>query len=277
MDSYQHDGFVFEVSDWGPGDGRLLIALHGFPEDRQCWQAVAGAASLSGRRVLAPDQRGYSPLARPADRAAYTRENLCSDVLGLADSAGAERFDLIGHDWGGIVAWELAARNPERVRSLTVLSAPHPSAFRQALFRGGQVWRSWYMAVLQIPWLPEAGAELAGAGRIAASLRRDGVDPSSAERYAARLSKPATATGPINWYRAMPLELSHPTPQVRVPTLYVWGNRDRYLSRAAAEATAGFVGGPYRFEVLGGAGHWLPETESDRVVPLLLAHLDSAA
>jgi pimeloyl-ACP methyl ester carboxylesterase len=276
VDTYHHDGFVFEVSEWGPDDGRLLIALHGFPEDRQCWQAVAAATSLSGRRVLAPDQRGYSPLARPPERAAYTRERLGLDVLALADSAGADRFDLVGHDWGGIVAWELAARSPERVRSLTVLSTPHPSAFRRALFRGGQVWRSWYMAVLQVPWLPEAGASLVGAERIAASLRGDGLDASSAARYAARLARPATATGPINWYRAMPLDLSHPTPEVRVPTLYVWGDRDRYLSRAAAEATAGFVDGPYRFEALEGAGHWLPETEGDRVVPLLLAHLDSA-
>ena len=277
LESYRHDGLVFEVEDRGPTGGPALIALHGFPQDRHSWDELAGPLVASGRRLLAPDQRGYSPGARPVPRSAYTRAKLSADVLALADAAGVERFDLLGHDWGGLVAWDLAANSPDRVRSVAVLSTPHPAAFRAALVAGGQLWRSWYMGAMQVPWFPEAAARLAGTDRIARSLREDGIDASSALRYAARLSVPESARGPINWYRAMPLDLQRAVPRVAVPTLYVWGARDPYLSRHAALATEGQVTGPYTFEIFEDSGHWLPECDGPRVSDLLLGHLDHSA
>jgi len=276
MDSYSCDGLSLDVTDTGPESGRTVIALHGFPADRHCWDGVAAHLTANGYRVLAPDQRGYSPSARPAERARYARARLVDDVLALADAAGRERFDLIGHDWGGVVAWDLAAHHPGRVRSLAVLSTPHPAAFRSALFSGGQLLRSWYMAAFCIPRLPEAIFRWAGPERVAAGLTRDGVDPASALRYAERVTRPGAMTGPLNWYRALPHDLSRPVPKVEVPVLYLWGDHDRYLARAAAEATSRWVRGPYRFEVLEGAGHWLPEVEAQRLAAPLLAHLDGA-
>jgi pimeloyl-ACP methyl ester carboxylesterase len=217
---------------------------------------------------LAPDQRGYSPGARPPGRRSYTLDRLDADVLALADAAGAERFDLLGHDWGAAVAWDLAARRPDRVRSLTALSTPHPAAFREALLRG-QLLRSWYMLLFQLPALPEL---LIGAGG-AAALEKGGLDALSARRYAERFSPRGALTGPLNWYRAMPFGLRDPTPDVSVPVLYVWSTGDRYLGRPAAEATARHVRGPYRFEVLEGVSHWLPETAAARLAPLIVDHL----
>jgi len=273
MDTFEHEGLTFDVSEAGPPDGAVVIALHGFPQDRRSWDPLARELSAAGRRVLAPDQRGYSPLARPAGRAPYRRSRLVSDILALADTAGATTFDLIGHDWGGMVAWDLASRHPRRVRTLTVFSTPHPAAFRDALVRGRQLLHSWYMAALQIPWLPEATARAAGPGRVGAALHRDGLSHEAASRYAARICSPSSARGPIGWYRAMPLDWRRAVPAVDVPTLYAWGARDPYLTRAAADATARYVTAAFRFEVLEAAGHWLPENDAVRLGPVVLRHL----
>jgi pimeloyl-ACP methyl ester carboxylesterase len=131
------------------------------------------------------------------------------------------------------------------------------------------------MWALQVPWAPEALFQLAGERRISSSLQREGLDPLAADRYAERLSRRVTSQGPINWYRALPLDLRRPTAAVQVPTLFVWGERDRYLTRAAALGTGRHVTGAYSFEILEGAGHWIPELESARLAPILLAHLDS--
>ncbi|MEJ7585388.1 MAG: alpha/beta fold hydrolase, partial [Acidimicrobiales bacterium] len=129
MKTFTNDGLTFEVSDRGPEDGPVVILLHGFPQTAECWAGVAPRLADAGLRVLAPNQRGYSPQARPTGRRAYLLNLLMGDVLALADSAGAERFHLVGHDWGAVVAWSVAAEHPERVASLTTLSVPHPRAF----------------------------------------------------------------------------------------------------------------------------------------------------
>ena len=274
MRTFTADGLLFDVSDDGPSDGRVVVALHGFPEDRHCWRSIAGRLVAEGYRVLTPDQRGYSPGARPKGRRSYTVDRLAGDVLALADTAGARRFDLLGHDWGAAVAWELAARHPERVRSLAALSVPHPGALGEAMRHGGQLRRSWYMLAFQVPAVPETVLRLAGPDRAARALERDGLDGETARRYGARMASPAAVGPAINWYRAVPLRLRHPTPAVRVPVLYMWGDRDRYVTRSAAERNARYVEAAYRFEVLEGASHWLPTAAADRVWPALVAHLD---
>jgi len=276
MERFTNAAFSFEVTDTpaaGPGRPEgVAILLHGFPQDRRCWDRVTSALAGDGYRVLAPDLRGYSPGARPVARSAYRNSQLAADVLALADAAGAERFHLAGHDWGAALAWYVAGRHPGRVTSLAALSVPHPQAFARALITGGQAARSWYMAACQLPWLPERALGRHGGQAFRDTLIRSGLDPASADRYAARARDPAVLRGPLNWYRAMPFSLREPAGPIRVPTMFAWGNRDRFVSRAAAELCGRYVTGPYRFTELDGTSHWLPEQAASQVAALLAEH-----
>ena len=273
LDQYTRDGLIFDVTDVGPEEGRVVIALHGFPEDRHCWDAIGNNLAGAGHRMLAPDQRGYSPGARPKGRRAYALPELDADVLALADAADVQVFDVLGHDWGGAPAWDLAGRHPDRVRTVTVLSTPHPRAFQASIARSSQLLHSWYMAFFQIPAVPEAGFRFGGGKRMEASLLRSGLDAESAARYSTRFAEPGAMTGPVNWYRALPFGTRNPTPVVQVPAMYVWSDGDRFLTRKAAELTAEYVSGSYRFEVLAGESHWLPSAAPDKVSRLLLEFL----
>jgi pimeloyl-ACP methyl ester carboxylesterase len=268
LTTYTNDGLTFRLHDWGPIDGRPVIALHGFPQTSTSWAAVAARLGAGGVRVLAPDQRGYSPGARPPEVAAYRGDRLAGDVLALADAAGLDRFDLLGHDWGGAVAWHLAAWHSDRVRTLSVASTPHPTALLEAL-RGPQALRSSYMLLFQLPWLPEAllGGPL-GARWMAAS---GAPDPAAMKRL---LSDRATARGALNWYRALRLRGIPSTGRVSVPTLYVWSDHDVALDRRPAERTRDFVDGDFTFVELTGVSHWIPDERPDELAEAVLAHLD---
>lgn len=273
MERYEHDGLVFDVSDQGPRDGRVIIALHGFPEDRHCWDQLGSAITDAGYRTVAPDQRGYSPGARPPGRRAYRLELLAGDVLALADQLGASRFDVVGHDWGAVVAWYLAVRRPDRVRTLSALSVPHPQAFLAAMTRSSQVLHSWYMAFFQLPWLPEQMMTARAGSRLSASLVRSGLDRGAAERYARRAAGREGMSGPINWYRALPFDARNRLGKVSVPTLYFWGARDRFVTRTAAESCAAQVVGRFKFVALESQSHWLPTGAAHEMAPTLLQHL----
>ncbi len=270
MDSYSHDGLQFTVRDGGPADtGEVAVLLHGFPQDASCWERVGERLHTAGVRTLAPDQRGYSPGARPRGRAAYRITELAADVIGLLDAAGLARAHIVGHDWGGNVAWATALLHPDRVASLTAVSTPHPSAFVWALRHSGQALHSWYMLALQIPWLPERLA----ARNLTRLLERGGLDRADAARYGARFADPAALTGPMNYYRALALpggpKVGGP---VRVPTTYVWGTEDPFLGRAAAERTARYVAADYEFMEVDG-GHWLPERHAEVVADAIVARI----
>ncbi len=156
LDGFTRDGLHFTVDDDGPRDGDVVVLLHGFPTDRTSWRHVAPLLHAAGLRTLAPDQRGYAEGARPPGRTAYRLEELVADVLALLDAAGVERAHVVGHDWGGALAWLLAGNHPDRVASLTVLSTPHPAALSRALKSDGEQRRkSWYILAFQVPWLPE--------------------------------------------------------------------------------------------------------------------------
>ena len=275
IEQYSHESLTFDVSDHGPIDGRVVILLHGFPEDRFSWDPLTGSLAGAGYRVLAADQRGYSPRAHPTGRHSFTLDRLAGDTLALAEVAGAARFDVVGHDWGASLAWYLAGHFPERVRSLSALSVPHARALLEAMGTSRQALHSWYVVFLQLPWVPEILLRRVGEYRLVSRLRRSGLGEKAAGRYAARVTNPATATGPINWYRAVPFEILDQLGPVATPTLFVWGDRDPFITRAAAEKCARHVTGPYRYVALPGATHWLPDESAGEVTPLLLDHLAS--
>lgn len=280
MERFTNGAFSFEVSDTaasgGDGTERVVILLHGFPQDRGSWERVTPALAGAGYRVLAPDMRGYSPGARPTARSAYRNSQLASDVLALADAAGAERFHLAGHDWGAALAWYVAGRHPERVISLAALSVPHPQAFVRAMFTGSQAARSWYMATCQLPWLPEWTLRRHNGQALRDMLVKTGLNQASADRYAARAREPGALRGPLNWYRGMPFSMREPAGPVRVPVAFAWGNRDQFISPAAARLCGRYVTGPYRSAELDGAPHWLPEQAPDQVASLLIEHFAAA-
>jgi pimeloyl-ACP methyl ester carboxylesterase len=200
--------------------------------------------------------------------AAYHSAELTADVLGLADLVGAERFHVVGHDWGALVAWSLAGSTPERLHTLTALSVPHPAAFADARANDpDQRQKSAY-----IPHLRAPGSEamfLADDGSV--ELRFAEVSPRALAHHSRILSSPGALTAALNYYRAWDSALDR-TPTVTVPTLFVWSTDDVALGRTGAEATARHVDAPYRFEVIDGESHWLPEVVPDRIAELLLDH-----
>ena len=265
--------FLFRAIAAGPADGDLVLLLHGFPQTSSSWTDVVAALGAEGYRAVAPDQRGYSPGARPSGLRSYRPAELLGDVLAIADRLGAERFHLVGHDWGGVLAWLAAALHPERLRTLTVVSTPHPAAYARSLFTSLQPVRSLYAAFFQLPLVPEATLGAGGRAVLRAALVRSGLSPERADEHASALSEPGALNAAVNWYRAAnPIEISR-AGRITTPTLYVWGPGDVSLGRRAAEMTGRHVDGPYRFVVLDGATHWIPEERSDDLSRLLLEHL----
>ena len=269
--TFSRDGLRFEVTDAGPLGGEVVVLLHGFPTDGTSWVGVTPRLNEAGLRTLAPDQRGYSPAARPDDRDAYRLEELVADVLALVDTSGRERVHLVGHDWGGALAWLVAANHPARVASVTVLSTPHPRAMSRAWRRDTEQKRkSWYIAAFQLPHLPER-LMAAGFERV---MSRSGLPAADRSRYAAVLADPAALAGPINWYRAL-RRSGVRAGRVEVPSTFVWGSHDPFLGRVAAELTEEHVAGDYEFVELD-AGHWLPETRDAETAAAILRRVARA-
>ena len=273
MDTFRRDGLTFDVRDGGPPDGDAVVLLHGFPQDSTAWKSVEPLLQRNGLRTLAPDQRGYSPAARPAGRAAYRLSETVADVLALLDAAGLESAHVVGHDWGAAVAWALAGWHPDRVRSLTAISVPHPGAMARALVTSDQGLRSYYIALFQLPVLPERLILANGAAPLRRVLSRGGLPDAAVERYVRRMREPGALTAALGWYRAMPWSLQERVGKIRVPTLHLWSTGDAFLGRTATEDTARFVDAPYRLEVLEGVGHWIPELAADAVADLVTAHV----
>jgi pimeloyl-ACP methyl ester carboxylesterase len=271
-------GLTFRARGDGPDGAPLVLLLHGFPQTSRCWDATLPVLGDAGYRAVAFDQRGYSPGARPDDVAAYKPDRLVADVLEVADALGADRFHVVGHDFGGMVAWMVAGHHPDRVQTLTVASTPHPAAFRrtyQAAASSGddQHERSGYMRAFRESPRGEIEASLLADDGAALRLAFAGLPDAAADDYVAVLSEPGALVAAIDWYRSMSGRASAATPPSMVPTSYLWGDQDPALGRTAAEATAELVTGPYRFVVLEGVGHWIPELAADRLHEVLLAQL----
>jgi pimeloyl-ACP methyl ester carboxylesterase len=265
----------FDVVDAGPADGPVVVLLHGFPQFASSWGPVIERLTAGGFRCLAPDQRGYSAGARPRGRRAYRIGELVADVDALVQASGADRVQLVGHDWGAAVAWAFAARHPERLAGLSALSVPHLAAFRRAMWTSRQGLASWYMYIFQLPAVPEWA--LLGRGgqqwpRLAWFLRRTGQSIAAAERDARTMAETGALPGAVNWYRAIPLvDPRSAGVRITTPTLFVWSDGDTAVMRASADRCRDWVTGPYRFEVLPGVSHWIPDEVPDALADLLLA------
>jgi pimeloyl-ACP methyl ester carboxylesterase len=267
------NGFVFDAVADGRADGRLVVLLHGFPQTSWSWRRVVPLLVAGGCRVVAPDQRGYSPGARPEGVPAYRMPHLVSDVVGILDALGADRADVVGHDWGAAVAWQLAARHPDRVRTLTPVSVPHPLAFVEALRTDDdQRKRSAYMQFFRQAGEAEETL-LADDGAALRGVFGGDADAIGIDRYVALMQEPGVLTKCLSWYRAQELADIEAVGPTTVPTLYVWSDEDVALGPWAAHATAAHVTAPYRFEVLHGVSHWVPEEAPEPLATWILEHL----
>jgi pimeloyl-ACP methyl ester carboxylesterase len=268
---------IFDVLADGATGAPLVLLLHGFAESFHMWRAQLPALAAAGYRAVAPSQRGYSHRARPdaAEVTNYHFDRLVSDAMAIAARCGhgGGRFHVVGHDWGGSIAWGIADRYPERVASLTVLSRPHPNAFNRALHLpdGEQALRSGHhKAFLE----PDAVARVLenDAHWLRERWSKSGVSEQAAAQYLSVLGNAPAMEAALAWYRARGA-VRAPLGTIRVPVLYVWGEADDTVGRLAAEGTRDFVSGPYRFESLPGVGHFVADQAPERVNELLLAHL----
>jgi pimeloyl-ACP methyl ester carboxylesterase len=276
VDSFRRDGLTFDVIDGGPQDGEPVVLLHGFPQDASAWKHVSPALHQAGLRTLAPDQRGYSPMARPRGRRHYTLRETTADVVALLDAAGLTTAHVVGHDWGGNVAWALGAWHPDRVRTLTAISVPHPAAMAKAMVTSDQALRSAYVGLFQLPLLPERLLLSGGGNPLRRMLRGGGLSKEAATHYVGRMREPGALSAALGWYRALPWGGRDPVGTVRVPTLHIWSTGDAFLGRTCTEATRQYVDAPYRLEVLDDVNHWVPELAPDRVAELVTAHIRTA-
>ena len=272
MDSYRRGDLTFDVIDRGPADGPPAVLLHGWPQFNNSWELVMDRLVAQGYRCLAPNQRGYSPRARPPRRRDYRFRYLAEDVLALIDAIGGGQVHLVGHDLGAAVGWQLAATAPERLASLTALSVPHPAGFKKAMRTSRQGLASWYIYAFQFPLLPEMWLSRGGGRGQARALRRRGGQPRElAERDGRMMVQAGATTAALNWYRAMALTPPRDTPGlVSVPTQMVWSDGDTAVKEKGVRHCGDYVTGDYRLVILRGESHWLPDECPDRVADLIL-------
>jgi len=263
---------TFDVAVGGPASGRAVLLLHGFPENARMWDGVRSRLHEAGLRTAAPNQRGYSPGARPTAVEAYAIGEIVRDVLGLLDGLGWPTVDLVGHDWGAAVAWQVAARHPDRVRTLTAVSVPHPLALSAALRHDPeQQQRSSYFGLLRMPGKAEETLLAEDCRRLRRML--DPIPPDRAEVFVRPMTEPGALTAALNWYRAISRRDLDGLGPVPAPTTYLWGTEDLAVARSAAEGCAQHVTGPYRFVELPGVTHWVPELRPDEVAAAILAQV----
>lgn len=270
-------GLTFTADVAGSAGGPLVLLLHGFPESRHSWREALPALAAAGYRAVAPDQRGYSPGARPdpAELANYAFDRLVTDAIEIAAAAGydGKRFHLVGHDWGGQVSWGVAGKHPERLASLTILSRPHPSAFRRALLmeNGEQKHRSRHHRAFLDPGTGKMLLE-ENARRLREGLFGQGVPQAALEEHLSVLGNPEALEAALAWYRANK-GLAADIGTIKVPTLYIWGDADATVGPDAAYGTGEFVGAAYAMEVLPSVGHFVMDQAPAKATDLMLAHL----
>jgi pimeloyl-ACP methyl ester carboxylesterase len=268
----------------GDPEHPAVLLLHGFPEFSYSWRYQIPALAAAGFHVLAPDLRGYDLSDKPASVRDYRLEHLVADVSALIDRHADGRAALVGHDWGGVIAWHTAMWHPDRLSKLAILNAPHPAAYKRQLRRGCQLLRSWYALFFQLPWLPEAILQFNDSFLLRRLFRQGPArtSPSPNEdvrRYLTAISKPRGLHCALNYYRAAlrtRSPLHTPTQTIHTPTLLIWGDQDAYLERDLTENLDQWV--PHlRTRHLPLASHWVQHDEPDQVNRLLIDFLQSDA
>jgi pimeloyl-ACP methyl ester carboxylesterase len=272
---YTHDGLVFDVLDQGPLDGPIVLLLHGFPERASSWSAVMAILNEHGYRTVAPDQRGYSPRARPTRRRDYRVGALVSDVAALMEVIGRP-VHLVGHDWGANIAWVTAGRHPRLVASLTAFSVPHPGAFMTGLLTSKQILHSWYFAFFQLPILPEKWMMRPGA-RAEKWYEQSGMTEDDLERTKTEIVDYGALPFAVTWYRGLPF--SNPgigRLRITVPTSMVWSDGDTFIGRSAVEGAQRYVDATYTLTVLPDVSHWIPTQAPDAAAAAILTNAELA-
>lgn len=274
------NGIRLHVATAGPKQAPLVVLLHGFPETALAWRRYVDPLLATGWRVAVPDQRGYGASDKPRRADDYVLDVLADDVCALGAALGAEQFAVVGHDWGGMVAWHLAARHPGVVERLAVLNAPHPASFLgYALTHPLQLVRSAYVGLFQLPLVPEALLSAHGFSLLAASLTRTSkpgaFDDELLAAYRQAWQGPRAIEGMLNWYRAMSMARPISTP-IEAPTLILWGVQDAALEPGLADEALGYCARG-KLERLADATHWLHHEQPERVGALLCGFLGQRA
>ena len=265
------NGYEFDVRLAGAAGGEPVILLHGFPQSAGSWDDVARRLVGGHHRTIAPYLRGYCPGANPPGVARYRMKELVADVVGIADALKVGRFHLVGHDWGGGLAWGVAATHPERLASLTVVSTPHPLAMAEAMRTSSQGLRSSYFLYFRMKRVPDVLLSAGNFLQLGLSMRLAGLPAEAWRRDREQLAR-VGLTGPLNWYRAAALPRGWR--DITVPTLYIRGTRDWFLGPRAAELTEQHCAADYEYVQLK-AGHWIPDRNADELCALLETHIEN--
>jgi pimeloyl-ACP methyl ester carboxylesterase len=274
------NGVNLHVVQAGPEDGPLVILLHGFPEFWYGWRKQIDFLAEQGYRVYAPDQRGYNISEKPNGIAAYNLNEMSADVIGLIDAAGRDKAMIVGHDWGAAVAWWTACKYPQRLNKLVILNVPHQNVFRKTLMTNSeQMLRSWYIGFFQLPFIPETlmGALSESLARGMQSSSKPGAFTDAVMvEYQKAWAQPGAVQSMINYYRAAVQQMPHPqpNPQVKVPTLILWGKNDFALNAEMAQASVELCDNG-KLIYFDNATHWIQHEEPDRVNQLLLEFFKS--
>lgn len=270
------NGMTFEASVAGSSSNPLVLMLHGFGVSRYSYSKPVSALGDAGFFAVAPNQRGYSPGARPDTQnfPNYRMDVVIADALDIVSALGhgERQFHLVGHDWGASLAWEIADRYPERLASVTILSRPHPLSFERALSidpeqKGRSKHHSKFLD-------PNAVAEILAndAEWLRGRLTRNGVPAKAIDLHLSVIGYPEAMEAALAWYRARGVKHA-PVGHTKVPTLYIWGDNDDTVGRVSAEGTGEFIDAPYRFEILPGVGHFAADQSPDKVTSLILEHV----
>ncbi len=255
------------------GTGPLIVLLHGFPEFWYSWRFQIPFLADAGYTVVAPDLRGYNGTDKP--RTGYQVSNLLRDIEGLVKGLGYEQAVIVGHDWGGALAWSFAMRYPQMTQRLIVMNAPHPAAFSRELRTAKQLRKSWYMFAFQLPWLPEYflgrnGAAAIGDAIYQAAAQKSAFPPDVLARYREAMSKPGALRGGLSYYRALfhnPLSFLGATTTdtvITTPTLLIWGEQDVALDIALTSGLEHWVPN-IQVRRIPDSGHWVQQEKPELV------------
>lgn len=280
-------GLRVQALEAGPADGPLVLLLHGFPELSESWREVLPRLAEAGFRAVAPDLRGYGGTDRPKE--GYDIDTLANDVVQLARYLQPGRpVHLVGHDWGGVIAYHVAAHHPDMVDRLAIVNAPHPSAMARELRKPAQLARSWYALFFQIPYLPERLLSARGGALVSHLLRGAMVDPSRVPKgrlaeYEANFSSREAVRAALAYYRkAFRRDLSprgqresRNFPRIRAPFLLIWGERDIALGKSLTKGLEPYFEHRPFVHYLPEEGHFVPLEAPEKVAALLLEHFSA--